>query len=192
MKVSVIVHKAEEGGYWAEVPAIPGCATQGETRKDFCQCSRGRRRLPQRHTGLSRAWKQGTISLPPNKTGEAARGRVGRLGVPRPPKAKRNLERSLKKQLENRTTSKKKRWRRKREVDIAPAVRMGIAGIPHQRAIRALKKAGFRVVRQSKHIVMTDGKRVVTIPRHDPVNANTMAIIVQATGLTAEEFRKLL
>jgi predicted RNase H-like HicB family nuclease len=31
MKVKVIVHEAEEGGYWAEVPAIPGCATQGDT-----------------------------------------------------------------------------------------------------------------------------------------------------------------
>lgn len=31
MKLKVIVHKAKEGGYWAEVPSIPGCATQGET-----------------------------------------------------------------------------------------------------------------------------------------------------------------
>ena len=31
MKLKVIVHEADEGGYWAEVPAIPGCATQGET-----------------------------------------------------------------------------------------------------------------------------------------------------------------
>ena len=31
MKLKVIVHEAEEGGYWAEVPAIPGCASQGET-----------------------------------------------------------------------------------------------------------------------------------------------------------------
>jgi predicted RNase H-like HicB family nuclease len=31
MKIKVIVHEAEEGGFWAEVPAIPGCATQGET-----------------------------------------------------------------------------------------------------------------------------------------------------------------
>lgn len=31
MKLKVIVHEAEEGGYWAEVPAIPGCATHGET-----------------------------------------------------------------------------------------------------------------------------------------------------------------
>ncbi|HEY3771078.1 MAG TPA: type II toxin-antitoxin system HicB family antitoxin [Candidatus Angelobacter sp.] len=30
MKVKVVVHEAEEGGYWAEVPAIPGCATEGE------------------------------------------------------------------------------------------------------------------------------------------------------------------
>lgn len=30
MKLKVIVHEAEEGGYWAEVPAIPGCATQGD------------------------------------------------------------------------------------------------------------------------------------------------------------------
>ena len=31
MKLKLIVHEAEEGGYWAEVPAIPGCATQGDT-----------------------------------------------------------------------------------------------------------------------------------------------------------------
>jgi len=31
LKVKVVIHEAEEGGYWAEVPAIPGCATQGET-----------------------------------------------------------------------------------------------------------------------------------------------------------------
>lgn len=31
MKLTVVVHQAEEGGYWAEVPAIPGCATQGDT-----------------------------------------------------------------------------------------------------------------------------------------------------------------
>lgn len=31
MRVAVIVHMATEGGFWAEVPALPGCATQGET-----------------------------------------------------------------------------------------------------------------------------------------------------------------
>ncbi len=35
MKVKVVIHEAEEGGYWAEVPAIPGCATQGETFEDL-------------------------------------------------------------------------------------------------------------------------------------------------------------
>jgi len=35
MKLKIIIHQAEEGGYWAEVPAIPGCATQGEDLKDI-------------------------------------------------------------------------------------------------------------------------------------------------------------
>ena len=35
MKLAVILHEAEEGGYWAEVPAIPGCATQGETFEEL-------------------------------------------------------------------------------------------------------------------------------------------------------------
>jgi predicted RNase H-like HicB family nuclease len=35
LKIKVIVHEAEEGGYWAEVPAIPGCATQGETVEEL-------------------------------------------------------------------------------------------------------------------------------------------------------------
>jgi predicted RNase H-like HicB family nuclease len=35
MKIKVIVHEAEEGGYWAEVPAIPGCATEGETMDEL-------------------------------------------------------------------------------------------------------------------------------------------------------------
>jgi predicted RNase H-like HicB family nuclease len=35
MKIKIIVHEAEEGGYWAEVPAIPGCVTQGETLEEL-------------------------------------------------------------------------------------------------------------------------------------------------------------
>jgi predicted RNase H-like HicB family nuclease len=35
MKIKVVVHEAEEGGYWAEVPAIPGCATEGETFEEL-------------------------------------------------------------------------------------------------------------------------------------------------------------
>ncbi|MEQ6342943.1 MAG: type II toxin-antitoxin system HicB family antitoxin [Gammaproteobacteria bacterium] len=35
MKIKVVVHEAEEGGYWAEVPAIPGCITQGDTFEEL-------------------------------------------------------------------------------------------------------------------------------------------------------------
>ncbi len=35
MKIKVVVHEAEEGGYWAEVPAIPGCASQGDTLEEL-------------------------------------------------------------------------------------------------------------------------------------------------------------
>jgi len=35
MVLKVVVHKAEEGGFWAEVPALPGCFTQGETREEL-------------------------------------------------------------------------------------------------------------------------------------------------------------
>jgi predicted RNase H-like HicB family nuclease len=37
MKIKVVVHEAEEGGFWAEVPAIPGCATQAETFEQLLQ-----------------------------------------------------------------------------------------------------------------------------------------------------------
>jgi predicted RNase H-like HicB family nuclease len=37
MKIKIVVHEAEEGGYWAEVPGIPGCATQGETFEELLQ-----------------------------------------------------------------------------------------------------------------------------------------------------------
>lgn len=37
MKLKVVVHEAAEGGYWAEVPALPGCATQGDTFEELMQ-----------------------------------------------------------------------------------------------------------------------------------------------------------
>jgi predicted RNA binding protein YcfA (HicA-like mRNA interferase family) len=67
-----------------------------------------------------------------------------------------------------------------------------IAGVNHLDAVRALEKAGFRIVRQGKHIVMSDGVRILTIPRHNPVNAFTMGGIVRDAGLTVEEFKKFL
>jgi hypothetical protein len=57
-----------------------------------------------------------------------------------------------------------------------------IPGINHQDAVRALQKARFRIVRQGKHIVMSDGIRILTIPRHNPVNAFTMGGIVRDAG----------
>ena len=66
-----------------------------------------------------------------------------------------------------------------------------LPGVNHLRAVRTLEKAGFRILRQGKHIVMTDGVRKVTIPRHDPINAITMAGIIRDAGLTIDEFRKL-
>ena len=65
-------------------------------------------------------------------------------------------------------------------------------GVNHLDAVRALTKAGFRIARQSGHIVMTDGTRIVTIPRHNPVNAFTMGGIVRDAGLTVDQFRALL
>lgn len=67
-----------------------------------------------------------------------------------------------------------------------------IPGVNHLRAVRALEKAGFRIARQGKHIVLTDGQRIVTVPRNNPVNAFTMGRIVQDAGLTEAEFRKLV
>ncbi len=57
-----------------------------------------------------------------------------------------------------------------------------LPGVPHLAAIRALQKAGFQIVRQGKHVVMSNGQRIVTIPRHNPVNAITMAGIVRGAG----------
>ncbi len=67
-----------------------------------------------------------------------------------------------------------------------------LAGISHIRAVRAFKRAGFWVVRQGRHISMTNGERIIIIPRADPINAFTMGGIIHDAGLTIEEFKKLL
>lgn len=67
-----------------------------------------------------------------------------------------------------------------------------LPGVNHLDAVRALSKAGFKMIRQGKHIVMSDGTRFLTIPRHNPVNAFTMAGIVHDAGLTIDAFKKLL
>jgi len=58
--------------------------------------------------------------------------------------------------------------------------------------VRAFEKAGFWIARQAKHIVMSNGRRILTIPRHNPINAFTMGGLVRDAGLTVEQFRELL
>jgi predicted RNA binding protein YcfA (HicA-like mRNA interferase family) len=62
--------------------------------------------------------------------------------------------------------------------------------MPHTRVVKAFEKLGYRVLRQGKHILMTDGKSIITIPRHNPVNRWTLAGIIKEAGLTVDEFRK--
>ena len=67
-----------------------------------------------------------------------------------------------------------------------------IPGISSEQAVRALKKIGFRIIRQGKHIVMSDGQVRLTIPRHNNINAFTMGAIAADAGLTPGEFKRLL
>ncbi len=67
-----------------------------------------------------------------------------------------------------------------------------LSGVNHLRAIKAFEKAGFRIIRQGKHITMTDGENILTIPRANPINAYTMATIIKGSGLTIAQFKELL
>jgi predicted RNA binding protein YcfA (HicA-like mRNA interferase family) len=67
-----------------------------------------------------------------------------------------------------------------------------LPGINHLNAVRACEKVGFRIARHGKHLIMTDESRILTIPRHNPINAITMGNIVRDAGLTNDEFRRLL
>ena len=61
-----------------------------------------------------------------------------------------------------------------------------------ERVVKALAKAGFRVVRQGKHIGMSDGQHRVTIPRHSRVNPYTLRAIIRDAGLTDEQFKSFI
>jgi predicted RNA binding protein YcfA (HicA-like mRNA interferase family) len=67
-----------------------------------------------------------------------------------------------------------------------------IPGINQRDAVRVFRKLGFKVARESGHIVMSNGKVRLTIPRHNPINAITMGNIAKDAGLTPGDFRKLL
>jgi len=66
-----------------------------------------------------------------------------------------------------------------------------IPDISSAQAVRVLEKIGYRVIRQGKHIVMSNGKTRLTLPRHNPINAFTMGGIADDAGLTPEAFKKM-
>jgi len=67
-----------------------------------------------------------------------------------------------------------------------------LPGIGQRDAVRVLEKIGFRIVRQSGHIMMAKDRIRLTVPRHNPINALTMGGIAKKAGLTPEQFRTLL
>lgn len=69
---------------------------------------------------------------------------------------------------------------------------MLFTGVPHLRAQRAFEKAGFRIIRQGKHTIMSDGTKYLAIPRHDPLNPYTLQRLIKDAGLTDVQFKSLL
>ena len=67
-----------------------------------------------------------------------------------------------------------------------------LPGVRHQNAVRVFENMGYRIIRQSGHIVMSNGETRLVIPRAKPVDAYTMGSIARDAGLTPDEFRRLL
>jgi len=67
-----------------------------------------------------------------------------------------------------------------------------IPGISQKDAVRVFTKLGYRVARESGHIIMSNGKVRLVIPRHNPINSITMGNIAKTAGLTPEQFREML
>lgn len=67
-----------------------------------------------------------------------------------------------------------------------------IPGIGQRDAVRVFEKLGYRIVRQSGHLVMSNGKTRLIIPRHSPINAITMGAIARDAGLSPDQFLALL
>ncbi|MCG2757499.1 MAG: type II toxin-antitoxin system HicA family toxin [Desulfobacteraceae bacterium] len=61
-----------------------------------------------------------------------------------------------------------------------------------ERVVKAFSKAGFKIIKQGKHIGMSDGTRHLTIPRHKKVNPYTLKAIIKDAGLTDERFKELV
>jgi len=67
-----------------------------------------------------------------------------------------------------------------------------LPGISQKDAVRVFTKLGYRVARESGHVVMSNGVTRLVIPRHNPINAITMGQIAKTAGLTPDQFRELL
>ncbi|MET0516627.1 MAG: type II toxin-antitoxin system HicA family toxin [Nitrospiraceae bacterium] len=64
--------------------------------------------------------------------------------------------------------------------------------VSHERVVRALKRAGFYVLREGKHISMTDDRNLVIIPRHHTIKSGTLKQILDAAEISLEHFKDLL
>jgi hypothetical protein len=67
-----------------------------------------------------------------------------------------------------------------------------LSGVNHLDAVRAFAKIGYLIKRQGKHIILSNGLRILVIPRNNPIKAVTMGAIIKAAQLSVEEFKKLL
>jgi len=67
-----------------------------------------------------------------------------------------------------------------------------IPGISQREAVRVFQKLGYRVVRESGHIIMSNGSQRLVIPRSNSINSITMGAIAKDAGLSPDEFRKQL
>ena len=69
---------------------------------------------------------------------------------------------------------------------------MLFTGLSSERVVNAFSKAGFRIIKQGKHIGMSDGHYHLTIPRHKRINPYTLKGIIKDAGLTDEKFKELI
>ena len=64
--------------------------------------------------------------------------------------------------------------------------------ISSERIVNALSKVGFKIIKQGKHIGLSDGSRRIIIPRHKRINPYTLKAIIRDAGLTDEKFKELI